>query len=113
MSGRVVGLRRPCRGRPPFVVAADPVRLPPALQRELDGQPLERDDVDGGMAGQDERRLAAQLFERGDRGDGALGRGSLGIAGGQIISINAIANPDKLAHLGPVGDLGSVLRSAR
>ena len=38
---------------------------------------------------------------------------ALDIAGGQIRSINSIANPDKLTHLGPVGDLGSLLRSAR
>jgi Sigma-70, region 4 len=38
---------------------------------------------------------------------------ALDIAGGQITSINSIVNPDKLAHLGPVGDLRSLLRSAR
>jgi RNA polymerase sigma-70 factor (TIGR02957 family) len=38
---------------------------------------------------------------------------ALEIAGGQITSISSIGNPDKLAHLGPVGDLGSVLRAAR
>jgi RNA polymerase sigma-70 factor (ECF subfamily) len=37
---------------------------------------------------------------------------ALDIAGGQVTSISSIVNPDKLAHLGPVGDLGSVLRSA-
>ena len=39
--------------------------------------------------------------------------GALNIADGQITSINVIANPDKLTHLGPVGDLTSLLRSAR
>jgi RNA polymerase sigma-70 factor (TIGR02957 family) len=38
---------------------------------------------------------------------------ALDIAGGQITSIGAIVNPDKLAHLGPVGDFASLLRSAR
>jgi RNA polymerase sigma-70 factor (TIGR02957 family) len=38
---------------------------------------------------------------------------ALDIAGGQIRSINSIVNPDKLTHLGPVGDLKSLLRSAR
>jgi RNA polymerase sigma-70 factor (TIGR02957 family) len=38
---------------------------------------------------------------------------ALDIAGGQITSISSIVNPDKLAHLGPVGDLTSLLRSAR
>jgi RNA polymerase sigma-70 factor (TIGR02957 family) len=38
---------------------------------------------------------------------------ALEIAGGQITSISGIVNPDKLAHLGPVGDFASLLRSAR
>ncbi|MBV9798774.1 MAG: RNA polymerase sigma-70 factor [Solirubrobacterales bacterium] len=38
---------------------------------------------------------------------------ALDIAGGQIKSISSIVNPDKLAHLGPVGDLTSLLRAAR
>jgi RNA polymerase sigma-70 factor (ECF subfamily) len=37
---------------------------------------------------------------------------ALDIAGGQIRSISSIANPDKLTHLGPVGDFTSLLRSA-
>ena len=35
------------------------------------------------------------------------------VAGGQITGIGAIVNPDKLTHLGPVGDFGSLLGSAR
>ena len=38
---------------------------------------------------------------------------ALDVAGGRITSISSIVNPDKLTHLGPVGDLGSLLRSAR
>jgi RNA polymerase sigma-70 factor (ECF subfamily) len=38
---------------------------------------------------------------------------ALDIAGGEITSISAVVNPDKLAHLGPVADFGSLLRSAR
>jgi RNA polymerase sigma-70 factor (TIGR02957 family) len=37
---------------------------------------------------------------------------ALEMAAGQITSINAIVNPDKLSHLGPVGDFASLLRSA-
>ena len=33
--------------------------------------------------------------------------------GGQIRSISSIVNPDKLTHLGAVGDLGSLLGSER
>ena len=42
-----------------------------------------------------------------------IGVVALDIAGGQITSISSIVNPDKLTHLGPVGDLTSLLRSAR
>jgi len=38
---------------------------------------------------------------------------ALDIAGGQITRISSIVNPDKLTHLGPVGDYSSLLRSAR
>jgi RNA polymerase sigma-70 factor (TIGR02957 family) len=36
---------------------------------------------------------------------------ALEIAGGQIRSISSVVNPDKLRHLGPVGDFRSLLRS--
>ena len=42
-----------------------------------------------------------------------IGVVALDIAGGQIRRINSIVNPDKLTHLGPLGDLTSLLRSAR
>jgi RNA polymerase sigma-70 factor (ECF subfamily) len=42
-----------------------------------------------------------------------LGVWALSIAGGQITSVNSIVNPDKLAHLGPVGDFGSIFRATR
>jgi hypothetical protein len=38
---------------------------------------------------------------------------ALEIAGGQITSISSIVNPDKLTHLGRVGDFNSLLRSVR
>jgi hypothetical protein len=38
---------------------------------------------------------------------------ALDFAAGQITSISSIAYPDKLAHLGPVGDFRSLLRSTR
>ena len=38
---------------------------------------------------------------------------ALDIAAGQIRSISSIVNPDKLAHLGPVGDLGALVRRGR
>jgi hypothetical protein len=42
-----------------------------------------------------------------------LGVWALEISGGQIQSIGSIVNPDKLAHLGPVGDFTSLLRQAQ
>jgi len=42
-----------------------------------------------------------------------IGVVALEIGGGQITSISAIVNPDKLARLGPVGDFTALLRSAR
>src|SRR4029453_6693790 len=39
--------------------------------------------------------------------------GALNIGGGQITGINGIATPEKLTHLGPGGDLPSLLRSER
>jgi RNA polymerase sigma-70 factor (TIGR02957 family) len=38
---------------------------------------------------------------------------ALDIAGDQIQGIRSIVNPSKLAHLGPLADLGSLLRTAR
>jgi RNA polymerase sigma-70 factor (ECF subfamily) len=38
---------------------------------------------------------------------------ALDIAGGEIRGISSIANPDKLTHLGPVGDWAALLRSAK
>jgi RNA polymerase sigma-70 factor (ECF subfamily) len=45
--------------------------------------------------------------------DGPISVMALDIAGSQITSISAIVNPDKLAHLGPVADFRSLLRSAQ
>jgi RNA polymerase sigma-70 factor (ECF subfamily) len=38
---------------------------------------------------------------------------ALDIDGGQITGVNSIVNPDKLAHLGPTANLGSLLRTRR
>jgi RNA polymerase sigma-70 factor (TIGR02957 family) len=48
-----------------------------------------------------------------DEQERLIGVVALDIAGGQIRSFRAIWNPDKLAHLGPVADIQSLLRSAR
>jgi RNA polymerase sigma-70 factor (ECF subfamily) len=41
-----------------------------------------------------------------------IGVCALDVTHGEITAISGIVNPDKLTHLGPVGDLGSLLRSA-
>ena len=38
---------------------------------------------------------------------------SVQVADGQIVSLRSVVNPDKLAHLGPVADLGEMLAAAR
>jgi RNA polymerase sigma factor (sigma-70 family) len=46
--------------------------------------------------------------------DGSVvGAMSLEIAEGHVIAINSIVNPDKLRHLGPVGDVRAMLRGDR
>ena len=40
-----------------------------------------------------------------------IGVCALGVSGGEITSISGIVNPDKLIHLGQVGDLASLMRS--
>src|SRR4029453_1670732 len=48
-----------------------------------------------------------------DAQQGLIAVVALEIAGGQITSIHAIVNPDKLTRLGPVADFGSLRGSAR
>ena len=47
-------------------------------------------------------------------GDGKLiGVVALEIAGGRVRAVTSIVNPDKLRHIGPVGDLSALLRVPR
>jgi Sigma-70, region 4 len=72
------------------------------LDARLPGASVRRVEVNGGPGAfylDARQRLIAVL--------------ALDIAGGQITSINAIVNPDKLMHLGPVGDFTSLVRSAK
>jgi RNA polymerase sigma-70 factor (TIGR02957 family) len=45
-----------------------------------------------------------------DADGGLVGAMSLEIAGEEIVAVNSIVNPDKLRHLGPVGDMLALLR---
>ena len=95
-GGKVPALTRPLRGRSRVARALiDSVvaRLPEVSLRlaEVNGGP-------GALYLDGQQRLIAVM--------------ALDIAGGQITSISSIVNPDKLRHLGPVGDFTSLLRSA-
>ena len=68
--------------------------------RRIPGVSMRRVEVNGGQG--------ALLLDGQQR---LIGVWALEIAGGQIRSISSIVNPDKLAHLGPVGDFASLLRS--
>jgi hypothetical protein len=48
-----------------------------------------------------------------DEQDRVLAVWAIEIADGVISQVSSIVNPDKLAHLGPVGDFKAVLDSAR
>jgi RNA polymerase sigma-70 factor (TIGR02957 family) len=98
-GGKVPALARPLRGRNRVArTLIDWARLGARLP-EMSLRPVA---VNGGPAAlylDAQQRLVAVL--------------ALDIAGRQITNINAIVNPDKLTHLGPVGDFTSLLRPAR
>lgn len=48
-----------------------------------------------------------------DGDDRLIAVSALDIVGEQVQGINSIVNPEKLAHLGPVADVGALLRSTR
>ena len=94
-GGKVPALARPLRGRSRVARALiDSViaRLPEVSLRlvEVNGGP-------GALYLDGQQRLIAVM--------------ALDITGGQITGISSIVNPDKLTHLGPVGDFTSLLRS--
>jgi RNA polymerase sigma factor (sigma-70 family) len=98
-GGKVPALARSLRGR--NRIARTLVNWL-AVGARLPGVSLRPVEVNGGPG--------ALVLDAQQRLIGVL---ALDIAGGQIGSISSIANPDKLAHLGPVGDFGALLRSAR
>jgi RNA polymerase sigma-70 factor (TIGR02957 family) len=98
-GGKVPALARPLRGR--NRVARTIMQLFPQLAR-FPGVSLQPVEVNGGPG--------ALLIDAQQRLIGVM---ALDIGGGQITSINSILNPDKLAHLGPVADVESLIRSWR
>ena len=98
-GGKVPALARSLRGR---ARVARTLTSWLALTTRVPGVVLRPVEVNGG---------AGALFL--DEQERLLGVWALDIAGGQIRAISSIVNPDKLAHLGQVGDFKSLLRSAR
>src|ERR671918_277204 len=98
-GGKVPALARSLRGR--NRVARTLIKGLRQVAR-FPGMSLRPVDVNGGPG--------ALFLDEQERLIGVL---ALDIAGGQITSVNSIFNPDKLAHLGPVADFESLLRSAR
>ena len=98
-GGKVPALARTLRGRSRVArTLIDWARL----GARLPGASLRPVEVNGGPGAlylDAQQRLIAVL--------------ALEIAGGQITSISAIVNPDKLTHLGPVGDFTSLVSGAR
>jgi len=98
-GGKVPALARPLRGRSRVArMLIDWARL----GARLPGVSLRPVEVNGGPGAlwlDAQQRLIAVV--------------ALETAGGQITSISAILNPDKLARLGPVADLTSLLGPAR
>ncbi len=99
-GGKVPALARSLRGR--TRVARSLINYWVRRVARLPGVSLRPVEVNGGPG--------ALFLDGQQRLIGVLG---LDIAGGQITSISSIVNPDKLTHLGPVADFGSLLRSAR
>jgi RNA polymerase sigma-70 factor (TIGR02957 family) len=98
-GGKVPALARSLRGR--HRVARTLVNWV-RLSARLPGVSLRLVEVNGGPG--------ALYLDAQHRLIGVL---ALDITEGQITSISSIVNPDKLTHLGPVADLGSLLSSAR
>jgi len=93
----------------------------PALARALRGADRVRRALvnwsrQGGRAGASVRRArvngqpGALILDR----DGALiGAMSLDLGEDRVVGVNSVVNPDKLAHLGPVGDMRALLVRAK
>jgi RNA polymerase sigma-70 factor (TIGR02957 family) len=98
-GGKVPALARTLRGRSRVArTLIDWARLGARLP-EMSLRPVEVNGGPGALYLDAQQRLIAVV--------------ALEIAGDQITSISAIVNPDKLTHLGPVGDFTSLVRGPR
>ena len=97
-GGKVPALARPLRGRSRVARALKgwlrlAARIPGASLR-----PVEVNGTPGALLLDGEARL--------------VGVWALEIAGGEIVALNSVVNPDKLSHLGPLADTRALLRLA-
>jgi RNA polymerase sigma-70 factor (TIGR02957 family) len=96
-GGKVPAITRPLRGR--SRVANLLVNSIIARLRELSIRLVEVNGGPGALYLDAQQRL--------------IGVMALEITDGQITNIDSIVNPEKLAHLGPLGDFGALVRAAR
>ncbi len=96
-GGKVPALGHPLRGRSLVARALINSLIFGSRKPGMSLRPVEVNDDPGALVLDSRQRLIGVL--------------ALDIVGGQIRSISSIVNPDKLTHLGPVGDLGSLIRS--
>ena len=96
-GGKAPALARALHGR--ARVARTLARGWVQFRTRVGGYTLRREQVNG--------QPGALFF---DREGGLIAVMSLDVAEGQIQGVSSIVNPDKLQHLGPVADLGALLR---
>jgi RNA polymerase sigma-70 factor, ECF subfamily len=97
-GGKGPAIRKPLYGRQPVVRFVD--RLLKLVKRmDLMLEPTEVNGEPGAISRAPDGSIVSVL--------------SLQIADGQIVSVRSVVNPDKLGHLGPVGDLYGLLRGAQ
>ena len=96
-GGRVPSIKRAIHGR--AKVARSLTAGLRAGRTRFGGFILRREWVNG--------RPGVLLFDRDGRLAGVI---ALDVADGQVQTVRSIVNPDKLGHLGPVSDLGALLR---
>jgi hypothetical protein len=82
------------------------------VARQTISDPAERDPElgVGNFAGLGERRRPGVLVLFFDSEGSLISVMALDVAEGQIQGVSSIVNPDKLRHLGPLADLGVLLR---
>ncbi len=96
-GGKVPALARALRGRGRVARTLANWFRPTPRAPSVSSRPVEVNGGPGALYLDAQQRLIAVV--------------ALDIPGAQITRINAIVNPDKLAHLGPVGDYTSLVRS--